>query len=154
MSIATLPFASRLVIGCLLDTDAVTDLVGSNIGTDNPRTPEAGKGIVRVSQFAGRIVSGGSIYWLETTPLQLDCWGPGGSDRLVSYEIAEECRRALVALRGDVSYVIGSDVVTGVVTGVDVGGIQPDNDEAFEPAKPYAHFDAVLTAHPSPDSGS
>ena len=154
MTVATLPFAARLVIGHLLATEAVTDLAGGNIGTDNPRTPEPDRGIVRVTQFPGRIISGGTIYWLESTPLQVDCWGPGGSDRLASYDLAEECRRALWSLAGEVEFTIGNSTVAGVVTGVDVGGIRPDNDEAFEPAKPYAHFDAVLTAHPQPNTGS
>lgn len=146
-----LPYAARLVIGCLLDATEVTALVSTNIGTDLPKTPVANRGVVRVTQFPGRIVEGSSIYWLETTILQLDCWGPGGNDRIQAHNIAETCRAVLQQrLTGTVEYEIGTSTVNGVVSGTEVGGIADDSDDAFQPARPRSRFDVTVTAHPAP----
>lgn len=151
MPLVTLPYAARLATAFLLDQEEVTDLVGANIGTDIAATPEAGKGIVRLTSFPGRVIDSTSIYWLESTVIQFDCWGPGGNDRLNAHTIAETCRAALSQrFTGTQSFTLGTSAIEGVVTGVEVGGIADDSDDAYQPARPRSRFDAVITAHPTP----
>lgn len=148
-----LPYASRLIIGCLLDADEVTDIVEDRIATDGANKQQGPW--VRVQQFPGRIIQGGAHYWLEQTLFQVECRGGGGSDRKTCHDLAETCRAVLhQRLRGSVSYTIGTTAETGVVSECLVGGIADLYDEAFSPARPMSRFDGALTAHPEPTSGS
>lgn len=150
-----LPHASRLIIGTLLDAPEVAAIADDRVltdGTDNQPGPW-----VRVTQFGGRLINGGAHYWLEQTPFQVDCWGPGGNDRKIAHDLAETCRAVLAQrCRGALSFTIGTSPVAGVVTGCEVGGITDTTDETFQPARPMSRFDGVLVAHPDPDftSGS
>lgn len=154
MSLVILPYAARLAIAFLLDQAEVTALTSTNIGTDLPKTPVANFGTVRVTQFPGRVIEGESIYWLESSILQLDCFGPGGNDRVNAHTIAETCRAVLAQrFTGTQEYTIGGSTVSGVVT-CSVGGIADDSDTALNPARPMSRFDAVVTAHPLAAAGS
>ena len=148
-----LPHATRLIIGCLLDADEVTDIAGDRVvsdGSENQTGPW-----VRVHQFGGRIVQPQAHYWLEQTVFQVDCRGAGGNDRKTAHDLAETCRAVLAQrLRGSVAYLIGSSPAEGVVSNCEVGGITDTEDEAFQPARPMSRFDGVLTAHPEPTVGS
>lgn len=145
------PYHARLVIGCLLDDVDVAADVGAEVGTDisADRLPA-----IRVTQFPGRSISGASIDWLAETLLQLDCYWDGGSDRYNAHMLATKARKALRSIRGAVTYTIGSEDVSAVVTGVECFGIADTHDNAFEHPKPISRFDVMLTAHPLPSSGS
>lgn len=146
-----LPHAGLLVIGHLLADDDVTDLVGEEVVTDMnaDRLPA-----IRVTQFPGRMVSGSSIYWLTESLLQVDCYWSGGSDRKHARDLASVAHRSLAQMRGAVTYTVGTDTVTGVVSGVELFGIADASDDRFQPAKPFSRFDLLVTAHPLPPSGS
>jgi hypothetical protein len=137
-----LPYVQRLLVWFLLAQDEVTALVDQNVYTDLPATPDWP--VVRVSTFPGRIIEGGSIYWLEQTLAQVDVWG---GPRVLTHDIAETCRSTLKArLNGAVEF----GAVSAVVTEVQVGGIRDDSDADYTPAKPHARFDVTVTAHPGP----
>ena len=145
------PYHARLIIGHLLADDDVTADVGDEVGTDisASRLPA-----IRVTQFPGRPVSGSTLLWLTEHLLQLDCYWDGGSDRYNAHMLAIKAQRALMSLKGSVSYTIGGEPATGVVTGIEVMGIADTYDTAFEHPKPISRFDVMLTAHPLPGSGS
>lgn len=151
--LVTLPYVSRLVVAFLLDQPEVASVVGQSVYTDVPAEPHFP--MIRVTQFPGRVISSGSIYWLEQTLVQIDTWGPGGNDRLEAHTLAETCRAALSQrLPGAQSFTLGSTVIEAVVTGIECGGIADTSDTAYEPARPHSRFDVVIAAHPFAASGS
>lgn len=145
------PYHARLIIGCLLDDDDVTADVGEEVGTDisADRLPA-----IRVTQFPGRTIEGSTVDWLAETLLQVDCYWSGGSDRFNAHQLALKARKALRAMRGTVTYTIGSEPVSAVVTGIECFMPADDHDSAWQPPKPMSRFDVLLTAHPRPLSGS
>lgn len=159
MTVLALPYGSRVAVGALLaglddllESEGHTDfVVGNNIGTDATHDTYP---FVRVSQVGGSIAEPESIYWLADTVLQIDVWGPGGNDRFAAHTIAEAAARVLVSLSGSVEYTIGTSTVTAVVSRCVVGVVTDTTDTALAPPRPYSRFDAVLTAHPQPNTGS
>ena len=151
--LVTLPYVARLTVAFLIAQPEVFDLVGNAVYTDVPSEPTFP--LVRVVQLPGRIISSGSIYWLEETIIQVDTWGPGGNDRLAAHTLAETCR-AVMAQRftGPQDFMLGSTTVSAVVTGLDCGGIADSSDTAYQPARPHSRFDAVIAAHPLEPAGS
>ena len=75
-------------------------------------------------------------------------------DRFAAHTIAEAAARVLVSLSGSVEYTIGTSTVTAVVSRCVVGVVTDTTDAALAPPRPYSRFDAVLTAHPQPNTGS
>lgn len=147
-TLTELPYIARLVVWFLLDQEQMTDLVGDNIYTDLPATPTFPA--VRVTQIGGRVIPG--PHWLEATTVQIEAWGPGGSDRLAAHSTVSRARTLLTSSRflGEIDH----GGVEAVVTGVDAGGILDDSDESFTPARPRSRCDLVVYAHPTVTTGS
>lgn len=140
MAVVTLPNMTRLVTTLLAadaDVDALVDGRVFNVLPTGDKTWPT----VRVTRQGGGLRTQ-TAYHLDSAVMQIEAWaGPA----VLAWQVAETCR-AVMATRFVGAHDIGDDLV--VVTGVDVGGMSEDKDEAHTPAPHRARFDAVIYAHP------
>lgn len=77
--------------------------------------------------------------WLVGYVVQLEAWGGSKAD---AWRIASRCR-TIIDRR-----INGAHDGYGVVTGVELGGLQDVPDETHKPAKPRFLFTSTIYAHP------
>lgn len=140
IEIVVLPDAEQLVVQFLLDQSELAPL-GDRITTELPSTknfPAA-----RVHQFNDQQASGPAL-WLMRYSLQIDVWG---GPKTLARQLADTIRALLKAR------LVGAHEL-GVVTGVDVGGLDTTADDSVPSssgkARPRCRFDVDVWAHPSP----
>lgn len=137
MTLRELPYVGQLCLFFLLAQEEVTAVFDQRILIDleADQTFPA----VRISELAGKI---SQPYWLTSPIVQFECFA---NDRVTARRGASLCHATLAQrLVGVASY----GGVTATITDADLGGITDLSDSTFVPARPYARFDAVITAHP------
>lgn len=132
--------AEQLVVQFLLVQDELADLE-HRVYTELPSSKDFPA--ARVHQFNDLQVSGPAL-WLIRYSLQIDVWG---GPKALTRSIADTMRAVLVAR------LVGTHE-QGVVTGVDVGGLDSTADDSVTTelgkARPRCRFDADVWAHPAP----
>lgn len=148
MTDVELPDMARLVVGFLLNRSAVTDIVDTRIYTIVPNNPTYP--LVRVDELPGAMKRG--PYWLFSTIIQVNVWD---GTEYAAKRLARACHAAMgQSMVGVVDVTVGGTREVGVVTSVDLGGLKPDPDTSLTPVRHKARFDATVTAHPQPVTGS
>lgn len=145
-----MPDTLRLVSEFYRGEVAVTAIVTQRVYEALPPAPTFP--CVRLSRLGGNTRTG-AAYWVESVLIQVEAFGGSRSD---AWQLAETLRSTIHQSLPGVQPV-GDD--TAVVTSVEVGGIRegsdpslPKNDSGTD--RHRAMFDAVVTVHPSPASGS
>lgn len=132
---AVLVDVEAIVIGALLNTPAVTALVGTRVF--NVVRPGTTRPFVRVVRIGGSPAPG-TDRWLDTPTLQVDVWAdqkPAATAVLAAVMDALDAARAAHA--------------GGVLTDVTWGTIRYIPDDTFTPPLPRWIADVSVTTHPT-----
>lgn len=147
MDLVLLPDVEQVLSMFLRSLTEITDLVDQRVWTQLPGL-KAGQEewrfpCVRLVRIGGRPVLQRPLY-IDRPLLQFDIWG---GPKVEARTIAETCRAALAQ-----AHTVAHD--GAVISDAELGALAFLPDDDFLPPKPRYTFDAAVTLHPGPTTGS
>lgn len=142
MTVRTPVDCQALVAQFLLDHPDVQAVVDDRVYRVIPGKPPPEFPLLRIHQFTSQSITKKAVH-LVGYQLQIDAFG---GPQAQATDAAFAAYAALHELAGVYDL--------GVVTGVDLSGIDYTPDETWDPARPHCRFDLTVWAHPGPDLGS